>query len=871
MGEGPEFQSQARETKGHLSQGSCCQKAKSQSAAYAETKEVQEKPSRPKTEGQTSSTGTQTTEARTVSTGTSTKEKEGEKLEGIYHPQNFPETKRRRSLPGDDEEIHSLLYEIDCLYGDEKVVTLSHLATISNKLNFTRLYQTLSDKLNLYIKDLSSDSLKLLIENNIFDLDLDNTYSENYKCLLDTNSKTHVEILNQKCENVSTIKTPNLSYLGKRVVNLSRFKLGRSHTSVLEKGITFCPTPGKVDLAEVHQDVSKFFRRLKLKLFFHDEENPSGNSFSDNVPSGLLKFKKKSTWTPGSYDHCLNAFIEKVNNDLVDIDSDIPVTQNLSLEERKALSELKGNNDIVIKKADKGSSIVVMNIEDYVKEAERQLSDEKFYKKVNNDLSASHNEIINNLLDNLKSQEAISEEVYNCLYTNNPKTASLYLLPKIHKIKACNEFPPGRPIISANGCPTEKISAFVDENIKGSIPKIKSYVKDTTDFIRKIESLKIPENCILVTFDVTSLYTNIPNKEGIEAVRNFLRLHTPKYASTNTVVTLLHEVLTKNNFEFNGKNYLQVGGTAMGTKLAPSYANIFMGELEEKTLQASEHKPLLWVRFIDDIFVVWPHSEQKLHSFHEHLNSFHENIQYTMEFSKEKIVFLDTWVKVLRNTLIVELYTKPTDTHNYLHFTSSHPKHTKRGGPYGQFLRVRRNCTLESDYVKHSDQLKKHYLDRGYPESLIDNSREKALMRNRRELLTPKKSHQESDNVVPLVLTHHPSNYLVRKIITDNWGILKFSDRCKSALPDAPLFATRRSPNIRDILVHSKLNKGESSGINHKVKPAKCHKPYCRVCKRLKDKDAHCTNTGKTHICPKDIDCHTKNVVYLLTCSICKK
>ena len=677
--------------------------------------------------------------------------------------------------------------------------------------------------------------------------------------------------VSKNCTNLdNNIKT--LSYLGKRVVNLSRFKLGRAHTSVLEKGITFCPTPRGADLAEIHQDVSEFYRRLKLKLHFYDEDDPSQNSFSSDIPPGLLKFKKKSTWCPRPNDHCLNAFIEKVNNDLASLDLDIPITKNLSIEERHALKDLKENSNIIIKKADKGSSIVVMNKDDYISEAERQLSDPKFYKEIATDITKAHNDDIILLLDRLKSEDALSEETHKYLVTDNPKTASLYLLPKIHKIKKENEFPPGRPIISANGCPTEKISAFVDENIKGAIPKIASYIKDTTDFIRKIETIKIPEDCILATFDVTSLYTNIPNDEGLISVKNFMTKHKPPYADADTVLLLLKEVLTKNNFEFNGKNYLQVGGTAMGTKLAPSYANIFMGELEQKTIESYDKEPLLWVRFIDDIFSIWTHGENELHKYHQHLNSFHESIKYTMEYSFEKVVFLDTWVKKLKSKLIVELYTKPTDTHNYLHFTSSHPKHTKRAGPYGQFLRVRRNCTLESDYIKHSLSLKKHYLARGYPEKLVEDSRLTALHRKRSDLLTPKVKVKSTANVVPFILTHHPSNHLVRKIISDNWGILSYSDLCQKALPDSPLFATRRSQNLKDCLVRSRLKTAPTGPqTGNKVISDICHKPFCNICKKLKSNSAHCTVTDKSHTTPLEIDCHTRNVVYLLTCNYCKK
>ena len=216
---------------------------------------------------------------------------------------------------------------------------------------------------------------------------------------------------------------------------------------------------------------------------------------------------------------------------------------------------------------------------------------------------------------------------------------------------------------------------------------------------------------------------------------------------------------------------------------------------------------------IDDIFVIWSHGLQELNSFLEYMNQFHNTIKFTMEYSNEQIVFLDTIVKKCKfsNKLLVELYTKPTDTHNYLHFNSFHPGHTKRGGPYGQFLRVRRNCTLISDYKKHSLFLKEKYLQRGYPESLLESSRLRALREDRSKLLNPSRnkdseSDKNKDNVLPLVLTFHPSNRTVKEIIMKHWGMLQFSDICKEALPPKPLFATRKNTNLRDELIKSRLS-----------------------------------------------------------------
>ena len=77
-----------------------------------------------------------------------------------------------------------------------------------------------------------------------------------------------------------------------------------------------------------------------------------------------------------------------------------------------------------------------------------------------------------------------------------------------------------------------------------------------------------------------------------------------------SICELLKLVLTCNNFHFDNKYYLHIGGTAMGTKLAPSFANIFMGWFEDYFVYTYKNQPLIWKRYIDDIFMIWPHGER---------------------------------------------------------------------------------------------------------------------------------------------------------------------------------------------------------------------------------------------------------------------
>ena len=163
---------------------------------------------------------------------------------------------------------------------------------------------------------------------------------------------------------------------------------------------------------------------------------------------------------------------------------------------------------------------------------------------------------------------------------------------------------------------------------------------------------------------------------------------------TETLVKLLTLILKCSNFEFKGKHYLQVQGTAMGTQMASAYANIFMGRLEGQLLRSVSLKPFSWFRFIDEVDMKWTHGHDNLKTFLQEANSFHPTIRFTAELSNEEHVFLDTKSGLVGNEIDVDLYAKPTDTHQYLLLSSCHPKHYSRNVLYSLALRIRRICQI---------------------------------------------------------------------------------------------------------------------------------------------------------------------------------
>ena len=156
---------------------------------------------------------------------------------------------------------------------------------------------------------------------------------------------------------------------------------------------------------------------------------------------------------------------------------------------------------------------------------------------------------------------------------------------------------------------------YLDSFLQPLAQKVDSYIKDTTHFLSNLSHLgQLDTNSLLVTIDV-SLYTNIPHRDGILVTKAALETRTTKEPKTWVLLRLLHFILTKTAFKFNNKFYEQISGTTMGTKCAPSYAIIFLGKLEKDFLLTSDLHPILWWRYVDDIFMIWPHSSEELNFF----------------------------------------------------------------------------------------------------------------------------------------------------------------------------------------------------------------------------------------------------------------
>ena len=176
----------------------------------------------------------------------------------------------------------------------------------------------------------------------------------------------------------------------------------------------------------------------------------------------------------------------------------------------------------------------------------------------------------------MKLNRTIFRAMLPNLPISHPRTSLLYMLSKIHK--AIN---PGRPIVSAVSCPSSHFASFLDSILTPIVKQLPTYVQDTSDAFRIFNNfLFTGEHRYLFTMDVKSLYTVILNADGLTALNIFLDLRPTQNPPTSTLLKLAELVLTINGFVFDNKYYVRVGGVAMGSKLEPSYACLFVGYQE---------------------------------------------------------------------------------------------------------------------------------------------------------------------------------------------------------------------------------------------------------------------------------------------------
>ena len=646
-------------------------------------------------------------------------------------------------------------------------------------------------------------------------------------------------------------------------------------------GPKFTPTPRK-NKEELENDVKEFCRKLRLLEYFDGVEYTTDDSI----------LRPKSNFTPPrNRDTTLDNYIDFLAKQ--PLEGNDNTKYNLTAEEQNALRQLKEDNDIIIKEADKGGAFVIMDTKYYQEQMDKMLGNTDTYKQLShykeNDVKKKLEKFVKKYSKCLTS----SEQKY--ISSFDMKTSNIYGLPKIHKSKMINDAITAqkseyihvknvedlkfRPIIAGPICPTSHLSAFLDEILKPMLPHVQSYVRDDQDFLLKLDR-NITEDTVLATFDVESLYTNIDHQIGKEAISFWIDKYKekiPQRMNRNLIIEALDIVLKNNTFIFNNTLFLQLIGTAMGTKMAPTYANLVLGYLELKLysecerLHGLEFRQFIekgWKRYLDDGYITWNNTFGNIQLLEDLLNNLHKSIRFTSENNKDRIPFLD--ILIIANSqqmkLITDIFHKKTDTFNYLPFNSCHPRHIKKNIPYTLARRIRFLAEDESTRDLRFKELKTRLLSKGYPEWIIDCGIDKAKHLKPDELYSTK---QKKENGIIAVSTHNPNNNSLDKLIKGTINILNTSGKMNDVMTNKRItFAKRQPKNLKGLLSRAAFTNQQDTT---QARVTKCGK-NCETCKLLiEGSSIHMTTTDEDFTVRYNMNCESKNLIYIITCDGCNE
>ena len=217
--------------------------------------------------------------------------------------------------------------------------------------------------------------------------------------------------------------------------------------------------------------------------------------------------------------------------------------------------------------------------------------------------------------------------------------------------------------------------------------------------------------------------------------------------------------------------------------------------------------------YIDDIILIWTKSENELLTFSEKLNQQHPSIKFEMKYSKDIIEFLDTVIyKDKNNKTQTTLYKKSTDLQNYIHSKSTRPFTLKKIIAYSQALRLKRIiCSTTGEYEKHTENLKKQRIKKGYSEFMVNEEIQKATNQDRTRLLNKEKT--ETRNHLTLCITYNKNVPNIKTILEKHWQILNVNSELQKVF-DKPLSAFRKIKNLKESIGGNAIEKTKKAANN---------------------------------------------------------
>jgi hypothetical protein len=605
-----------------------------------------------------------------------------------------------------------------------------------------------------------------------------------------------------------------------KLLNPHALIVNRVTETLLSMNIKFIPRP-RIDAVAPLQDWEKFTRSVRIKYFFREHTNARAFNPKFHVPAS-------SDWQPpessSSIEFGLKLGFTMLTRAIGSINRSV-WRPNISGKTLDSLEELYRSGDMLVKPADKNLGLTILSKEWYISEGFRQLNDSKTYLEIKDPeywldhVLSERRRLVKHWSEHPSLRELFTPQINRFLAVYDEETSvfpEFHHLPKLHKTPL-----KGRPIVPSHSWATTNVSVFIDSLLQPLISEYPWIIRDSKHLLRQLAPIRFEplEEIWIITADMSSMYTNLPSEEG---VRILDYLGTAFYGSKpmgELLRSLTALVLQNNYLSFQGKYYHQVSGTAMGTALAPTYANLFVAAYE-KELDVPHSPGLLYYgRYIDDVLAIARGSRDVVDAFIKVLNAIHPALNFEVEASQVGLPFLDAFVQVDRASsaigsgrIVTRVYQKPLNAYQYIPWSSYHPNSVKLAFVKGELIRYVRLSSFESDFIQIRRDFWLRLRARGYPIrwlrkafSVVSYS----TCRDRSLIDRPKETLAEGSSL-PLVV-HHTYNPIWdqvngSKIITSTVRQWSATDRrFFNPKSSRPIRAAHRARNLSDIV--NKQNK----------------------------------------------------------------
>jgi hypothetical protein len=542
--------------------------------------------------------------------------------------------------------------------------------------------------------------------------------------------------LNKKFRNLKQNQTPRedikIQNIDGMVSNLSSNAINEKENEFLNRGLNFAIESKKIPIEDIIADVETGIKFLPANT-------------KSEIRNEIKQVIKKTN----------------INN---------KKTNNRSVNYEKEIKSLK-EKDIVFIKADKNNSFVLMDKPDYDSKITQMLN-EGPYTRIDESPLAKQQEKAIGLIH--EAEKVLNNPILKyTLRNSNPRLPIIYSTIKTHKINKDM-----RPIISCINSPYHKIAQWLIQQFKKIPRPIGLDVKNTFEFKDKIKDIVLKRTEKMVSFDVTSLYTNVPRDKALECLENWLMKNKVPPDLLNLYLNMTKLCINDTSFQFREHFYKQNSGLAMGNPLSSFLANIYMIYFEN---EVSKEKwfPRIWIRYVDDIFAIVHH--RNINKILNKLNSIENSIKFTSETETDnKIYFLEvTLERTEINTIELDIFRKPTFLPRYITSDSYHCQSHKIAAFNNMVFRML-NLNLKKEKIeKEKQNIFEIASINGYPKDIIMKlikKQEYKLFKKQNTALTPLNNTQKVKTVA-ITYCHHINNKLKNVL---NWHKIDLASKNSS-------------------------------------------------------------------------------------------